>query len=89
MFKVETAVLPSGGKFGSQGNVRYYERAARFNDPKIRAEIKDAGVAIEAQKGAVTLDKLNERARQFMPGDIFLTSGSTIRANDFKIGVFE
>lgn len=89
VFKVETAFLPPGGAITSVGGVRYYERPARYNDPKIQTEIKDAAAAIEAQKGLVTLDQLNERAKQFRPGDIFLTSGSEIRGNDFKIGVFE
>ncbi|MEQ1697329.1 MAG: DUF1353 domain-containing protein [Hyphomicrobiaceae bacterium] len=89
VFKIETAILPPGGTISTLGNVRYYQRPARFNDPKILTEIKEASLAIEAQKGAVTLDALVERAKRFSPGDVFLTSGSEIRANDFKVGVFE
>ena len=81
VFEVKTVILPSNGKVLEVDDKRFYARSSRFDDPKIQQEIKAASDLISEHRGNVSRDQLLARAKNFLPGDVFLNSGSTLTAD--------
>jgi hypothetical protein len=71
--------IPDATIMSGEGGDRIAVRPARYNRPDLPSELAEVEKFLEERGDSVTLEDLQQRAKQRSPGDFFLSAGDSVR----------